>query len=161
MKKKTRKKTDRPPIEEETYGIEILEWELDYSFSIDVGQRVTGWPYWEHTSLKAHGKVIHPEKIKERNIDIIILGDRWKSLVLTKPEDYPGFEPKAVGSLTIRGKGSEYLGSVPYDGLNNILLLLQSRKINYLILTGKPLYRGRADIRSTRFSKDFTEDDWS
>lgn len=162
MKKKSRKKMGRPPREEEiTYGIEILDWMQDYSFSIDKDRQVTGGPYWEHTSFQLTGKLIHPEKLSEKTIEIIILGDRRESHILLSPADYPGFEPKGVGTLTIRGKQSDYLGSIPFDAINNILLLLQAEKIKYLILSGQPLYRGTASIRSIHFSKDFTDEDWS
>ncbi len=160
MKKKSRKKIGRPSIEEITYCVEILDWDMDYFFSIDVGRRVTDGPYWEHTSFKVNGKVVHPEKLSEKDIEVTILGDRRESHIVQKPEEYPDFQPKAVGRLTIRGKQREYLGSIPFDALNNIILLLQANKLKFIILSGPQLYRGTSSIRSIRFSKDFTREDW-
>lgn len=160
MRNQSRKKKGRPPIAEAmTYCIEILEWNLDYFFSIDKDKRVTGGPYWEHASFKVNGKLNHPEKLSGKDIEVTILCNRRESHIVLKPEEYHQFEPKAVGTLTIRGKQSDYLGSMPFDALNNILLLLQTDKVKFIILSGPPLYRGSSLIRSICFSKDFTSED--
>ena len=161
MKKKLRKRSGRPPMEEITYGIEIIDWELDYSFSVDKDQRVTGGPYWEHKSFKINGKLIHPDKLSGENIEVTILGDRSLIPLVQEPEKYHQVAPKSVGSLRIRGKQRDFLGWIPFDVFNNIIFLLQTDNIKFIILNGPPLYRGSSGIRSLRFSNDFTKEDWS
>jgi hypothetical protein len=119
--------------------------------------QISAGPYWEHTSLKMKGRFLYPEKLA-KPIQIIILGDRKKISALEKPEECR-YEPKAVGGLTVRGKESEFLGSVPFDAIQTLCLLLQAKKLKYIILSGEVLYRGSADIFSMHFQEHFSSED--
>ena len=156
MKKKA-KKTKSPKREERTYVIEIEDWSLSYSFSLDRHNEMSVGPYWEHASLEMKGTFAHPETLA-KPIQVIILGDREKISALEKPEEYR-YEPKAVGGLTVRGKASEFLGSVPFDAIQTLCLLLQAKKLKYLILSGQVLHRGSADIFSMHFQEHFSSED--
>ena len=156
MKKRTkRKKAARR--EESTYVIEIEDWDLSYSLSLDRHGKISIGPYWEHTSLEMKGRFLHPEALT-KPIQVIILGDREKISALEKPEEYR-YEPKAVGGLTVRGKASEFLGSVPFDAIQTLCLLLQAKKLKYLVLSGQVLHRGSADIFSMHFQEHFSSED--
>lgn len=143
-----------------TYCLEILDWELPYSFSINSTKKIVEGPYWEHASLKIKGKLVHPEGLADKIIEVVILGDRRLIPVLANPEKYDQYSPKAVGFLTIRGKERELICSIPFDVLSNIGILLHAGQIKYLVIDGHPLYRGTTDIRSINFSKDFVLEDW-
>jgi hypothetical protein len=158
MKKK--RKVGRKPIQESwTYCMEILDWEMSYFFSLPPKIDIVPGPFWEGTSLKIKGRLFQPEKYADRLITIDINGDRRLVPVMFSPENHD-YEPKAVGELTIRGKQSEFLGWVPFDILQSLILLLHGGKINFLILSGLPLYRGTADIKSIHFEKDYRAEDW-
>ncbi len=75
------------------------------------------------------GKLAYPEKLKDKEIEVTIMGNRSDSRVLNKPEDYHNFEPKAVGTMTIRGKQSELLLRVPFDALQMLCSLLNAARI--------------------------------
>lgn len=142
-----------------TYCVEVINWEMPYSFSVNFNKKLIEGPFWEHINLKIEGKLVYPEKFTDKNIQILILGDRRLSQVVQKPKDYHRYEPNSVGMLTLRGENREFLGSIPFDVLNGISIQLQSGKIKYLILNGSRLYQGKTEIRHMRFSKDFGSED--
>jgi hypothetical protein len=156
MKRRTRRK--KPVRREEcTYVIEIEDWNLSYSLSLDRYGKMSAGPYWEYTSLEMKGTFVHPETLA-KPIQVIILGDRDKISALEKPEEYR-YEPKAVGGLTVRGTESEFLGSVPFDAIQTLCQILQVRKLKYLVLSGQVLYRGSSDIFSMHFQEYFSSED--
>ena len=99
-----RNKQKSRPVEFSTYCIEILDWEIPYSFSLDAKRKFGLSPYWEHASLKITGKLTYPEKVAGKDISIVILGDRDEVAVINSPEKFTSCKPKAIGGLTIRGK---------------------------------------------------------
>ncbi len=82
------------------------------------------------------------------------MGDRKYSYVLQHPME-PAHEPKAIGGLTVRGKQSEIIGSVPHDSFQTLCLLLSLQKMKVIEITGEALYRGSADIHSIGFEKEY------
>jgi hypothetical protein len=160
MKKKNSKK-GRKSITEKTctYCIEILDWELPYSFSVNRHKDTISGPFWEHLSLKLTGKIFYPEKLTDKGIEINIIGDRRFIPLLEDPysKDY---EPESIGWITIRGKQSECSAWVPFDILHPLGSLLKGERIKFLIVSGQPLYRGHADIASIDFERDFNPADW-
>lgn len=161
MKRKSSRKKSRKPSRTEscTYAIEILDWELPYSFSVNFNKKMIDGPFWEHLHLTLKGKFVHPEKLANSTIESTLIGDRRLVSVVTTPEKYDQYEPISIGKLTVRGEQRESFGSIPFDVLNNINFQLQTGGIRFLVLGGQPLYRGSTDIRSIRFQKDFTEED--
>lgn len=158
MKKHTKKKKSAKR-EEWTYVIEIKDWDFSYSLAVNRMRDMIEGPYWEHTDLEVKGNIVRPEKLADREIVATIMADRRETRVLNKPEDYDQVEPKAVGGLTIRGKQSEYLGSVPFDAYQTLCSMISTGKIKYLVLSGQSLYRGDADIRSISFQAHFGPED--
>lgn len=158
MQKKTRRK--QPAKREScTYVIEIIDWDFSYMLSVNNNKKFLDGPYWEHTDLEMRGNIVYPEKLVGKEINVTIMADRMKARIMAKPEDYDQFEPKAVGGLTIRGKQSEYLGSVPFDAYQTLCPMLSAGKIKYLVLHGHALYRGDADIRSISFQEHYGPED--
>jgi hypothetical protein len=159
MKRKSKK--GRKSIQENTctYCIEILDWELQYHFSLNPNKDIIVGPYWEQMNLKMTGKLLEPKKLQGRLIQIDILGDREKVSVLENPEKYH-FEPRAVGILTAKKGHTEFSGFIPPDILPLIYFMLESGKTKILVLTGQSLYYGSADITSIYFEKDYNPRDW-
>jgi len=109
--------------------------------------------------IKIEGKLIHPKKLAEKNIKVNMIGSRQLVRVLEAPEKYQEFDPSSVGTLTIRGKQRELFGSIPFDVMGSIIPLIQSSKIKFIVLSGQELHYGKAEIKSTRFQKNFTDED--
>ena len=109
---------------------------------------------------KPEARIIQPEKLADKVIEIKVIGDRRYIPFLEDPESRD-YDPKAIGMLTIRGKQSECSVWVPFDMLHLVASLLLHDKTKFLILSGKPLYRGGADITSIHFEKDFDPSDWA
>ena len=137
-----------------TYSIEILDWDVSYSIQLTGDMKDTSWPFWEHARLTIKGKFLAPDKLAGRSIDVILLGSRNIIYVLEHPQETVQ-EPKAIGGLTVRGKQTEYLGSVPQDMFQTLCFLISEGKIKVLEVTGKALYRGSADISSISFEKEY------
>jgi hypothetical protein len=104
------------------------------------------------------GNFIHPDTLAGIQIQITILGDREKVQALEHPDECR-YEPKAVGSLKVKGKQSEFLGLVPFNAIQTLCILLQAGKLKYLVISGQELYRGSADIHSMRFQEHFGLED--
>lgn len=142
MPQRSRKKIGRPPIKEScVYAIEIVDWGMPYHFSVNRNKKVMDGPFWEHVDLQISGKFIHPEKLSNKTISVHMLGSRKLVSLVKKPEKYGSYEPNCVGGLTVRGDHGEFIGSIPFDALHNICLLLQAEQVKYLMLSGPPLYR--------------------
>jgi hypothetical protein len=158
--KKIRVKSKRARRREScTFVIEILDWDMSYSFSLDPERRITPGPYWEHASLNIQGRFVEPATLLDRTVEMIIIGDRRETFAAEKPEEVK-WTPKAIGGLIASKSQAEYLGSVPFDTLQLIVSLLGMGKIKFLILSGEALYRSRTDIKSIHFEKDFISDAW-
>jgi len=142
-----------------TYAIEILDWEPSYFRSVNINKHLIEGPFWENLDIKIEGKLIHPKKLAEKNIEVTMIGSRQLVRVLEEPEKYQGFDPSSVGTLTIRGKQRELFGSIPFDVMGSISSLLQSGKIKFIVLSGHALYHGKAEIKSIRFQRDFGPED--
>jgi len=155
-KNKNKKSVKR---EEWTYVIEIRDWDFSYMLAVNNNKKVLDGPYWEHTDLEMRGAIAYPAKLAGKEINVTIMANRMEARVMTKPEDYDQFEPRAVGGLTIRGKQSEYLGSLPFDAYHTICTMLGVGKIKCLVLHGEALYRGDAAIRSITFQEHYGPED--
>ena len=89
-----------------TFRIENLE--LSYSLRVDRSRCAQG-PYSEHLELSVDGTIIAPEKLQCRRGPLIFLGDRRMTRDLENPIE-PWTQPLCVGTLTICGETTGYLG---------------------------------------------------
>lgn len=142
-----------------TYFIEVIEWELPYSYSVNRHKVVEG-PIWEHVSLTIKGKFLKPVKLAEKTIDFNLIGDRRLAEALRDIEKFnPQWEPSFVGTLNVRGAYREYIGSLPFDILPQLAFLLHAGGIKYVTLSGTQLHYGSAEISSIRFDKELSPED--
>ncbi|MEJ2034550.1 MAG: hypothetical protein P8Y63_16295 [Deltaproteobacteria bacterium] len=147
MARTSKKKQKKAPQEYETYCIQIADWEAPYSLSLESGRLGPG-PYWEYASIRIKGIVIHPQKIAGKELDLTFLGRREIAAALSK------------ASHTVRGTQQYGFLSLPFDAFPLITGLLAAGRYKYVILHGKALYYGSADIRSINFEPNFNEDEW-
>ena len=66
---------------------------------------------------------------------------------------------RGVGTLTFRGQRSEYLGSVPFDALWNVVLAALKGGFRFIYLHGAAMKNGTARIRSIGFYEEFDMED--
>lgn len=143
----------------DSYPVKILDWQTKYSLHLNKPPVLHLGPLWEYGNIDIQGELIAPEKVEGRNISIVLLADRKEDLVLAEPKKYDA-EWSGVGSLSSRGNNIDYLGSVPFSAFEFILNMLQAGKFKYIILHGKSLRYGKANITSISFSEDFAPDDY-
>ena len=67
--------------------------------------------------------------------------------------------PNEVGTLTLRGKQSDYLGTLPYDAASTLPLMVLAGGYRFIYLSGPPMYRGSSRIGSSSFYRDFDPND--
>lgn len=155
--KGVRKRGSRKP-EYQSYIFRVENPEVNYGLSIDR----KGWtegPYWEHVEILARGTIISPVNVQGRQGDLTFLGDRRLTRDLDNPIESRS-QPLAVGTLTIRGGTTSFLGSLPQDVLWHLLALLSSGEIKMIVLHGEALYRGSAKILDVHFEREVDPEEW-
>lgn len=144
--------------EYQSYIFRVENPEVSYGLSIDR----KGWtdgPYWEHFELSVRGTIVSPESVQGRQGTLTFLADRR----ITRDLDHPiesRSQPIAVGTLTVWGGTTSYLGSLPNDALWHLLAALTRGEIQMLALHGEALYRGSAKILNVHFEREIDPKDW-
>ena len=144
--------------EHQSYIFRIEDSEAGYSFATDHNQWTAG-PYWEHLELSIAGTIVVPEGLQGRRCTLSFLGDRRISRALDSPAD-SRIEPLCVGTLTIWGQTTSYLGSLPHDVIWHVLAALAGGNIRMLALHGERLYRGKAKIQTVHFGREIDPEEW-
>jgi hypothetical protein len=146
----------RPAEEWGSFLFEIEKAHPHYSFGN--GSRFDRTAFSEHFHPEWDAVCIAPEKFKGRKTRFTIIGDRsderdlWEQKLAD--ENHSG-----VGTLTFRGERSEYLGSVPFDALWNVVHATISGGLRFIYLHGAALRRGTARMTSIGFYEEFDVED--
>ena len=147
----------RRPVEEwGSYLFEINHIRPHYSFGN--GSRFDRTAFSEHLHPEWEATCQAPDKFKGRMTKFTLIGDRsderdqWEQ----KPADE---HHSGVGTLTFRGQRSEYLGSLPFDPLWNIVLASISGGFKFIYLHGSAIKHGTARIASIGFYQEFDLED--
>jgi hypothetical protein len=147
----------RQPIEE--WGSFLFEIEKAHPhYSFGNGSRLDRTAYSEHFHPEWDATCIAPDKFKGRLTRFTIIGDRsderdlWEQKLAD--ENHSG-----VGTLTFHGQRSEYLGSVPFDALWNVVLASLAGGIRFIYLHGAAIKRGTARMTSIAFYEEFDIED--
>lgn len=151
---KKKKKLHRPQEEYCTYLIEITDFNVRYSFSLNRGKRWNPGPYSEYSAIQIIGKLHEPAKILGREIKCTIYGSREHDRKLNEPEKYDGENDSLVGYVTA---GKDYCGFtswVPSSIIFGIGQMIQTKEFQFLELHGKPLFRNEANIHDITFTKE-------
>jgi len=69
------------------------------------------------------------------------------------------FKASAVGTLTFRGKTSQYLGGLPFDALVHLQAMLAANKLKFIWLTGARMSHGSATIARISFDTEIEDAD--
>jgi hypothetical protein len=156
--KKKQKKPKKKVIEYWTYVVEIMDWELTYSFSLTEREEDKLYPYSEFLHLEIKGLIKEPAKYAGLEMDATIMGDRD---ILPDKNDNSYFErkPLGVGSLNLRGEYRKFLGFIPFDTLPILSEMLDSKNIQYFYLHGPKPHYGSTIIQSIHFYKKRDPDD--
>ena len=148
----------RPKEEYCTFVVEVIEWELPYLFSIHHDSKHYPSPYTEYLHLQVKGIIREPKKHGGKEIDLTFIGDR--SIVPEINNLSSDSKPNRVGTINIRGEYRRFIGSIPFDSLQVIAPMLESKRLRFLELHGLSLYRGEAVTKSIRFFKDYDPEEW-
>ena len=157
---KTKGKRPRRSSEQayQSFIFRIEDWEPSYSFGLNRSRYFEG-PYSEYLDIALKGVFLSPEKAKDRRATLRVLADRRETHAVADPANSE-WEPRCVGTLTIRGARTDYLGSLPYDAMWGLIDLLSQGTIRMLDLHGRALYRGKAEIETMHFAHDIDPEDW-
>jgi hypothetical protein len=153
-----RKVRQSSSTEYQSFTLLIDGWEPSYSFGLNHSRYFEG-PYWEHLELLLKGVFLSPAKVKNRCAVLTLLADRREMRAVADPAS-SRLEPVCVGTLTIRGGRTDFLGSVPYDAMWGLVSILSCGAIRMLNLHGRALYRGKAKIETIHFARDIDPENW-
>jgi hypothetical protein len=142
----------------QSYIFRIDNSELSYSLRVDRSRWAEG-PYSEHLDLSIDGTIVVPEKLQGRRGSLTFLGDRRMTRDLDNPIE-SRTQPLCVGTLTIWGETTSYLGSLPNDMIWHLFGSLSRGEIRMLALHGEALYRGQAKILTVHFEREINPEDW-
>lgn len=124
-----------------------------FSYSFGSSSHLFDDPNSEYLHPSFFAACFWPEKYNGREVEFCFIGSRRRAAEMQSPapackNDGP------VGSLTMRGKSNEFLGSLPFDAAIHVNQLLALNAVHFITLTGAPLYRGRSEIRYFSFDSD-------
>lgn len=140
-----------------SYIFRIASWEPAYHLAVNDGRLHPG-PYWEHAAIELTGECLAPAKVAGRTGRLTFMGRREQSRELEQPPD-SDWKPLGVGTLTIRGERTEFLGSIPFDALWGLIAVLPTGTLRFVDLYGERQRYGGAKIRSIRFCRELDPDD--
>ena len=157
-KREIKKKTRKTAEEYTTFIVEVVGWELPYSFSLNHNAKHSPSPYSEHLHLHVKGVLREPKKLEGKEIELTFIGDR--SIVPEINNESSEYKPNRVGTMMMRGENKQFIGSIPFDSLQLISPMLESKRLIFIALHGLSPYRGEAATTSIRFFKDYDPEEW-
>lgn len=153
--RKTRRK--RRPVEE--WGSFLFAIEKVHShYSFGDGSHLDRTAYSEYLHPEVEATCVAPEKFKGRTTRFTLIGDRSDERDLWSQTYALDKHEAGVGTLTFRGERSEYLGSVPFDALWNVVAAILAGGFRFIYLHGAAMKHGSARIKSIGFYEEFDLD---
>jgi hypothetical protein len=107
---KRKKKRARKTEEYCSYVVEITDWGLANSFSMNWNEKLFDGPYFETLNLEVNGLIRTTVKYACRSIHATFLGDRR---LPPDPCDQESVnrKPRCMGMITLGGETREFLGA--------------------------------------------------
>jgi hypothetical protein len=139
-----------------SYLFEIVQLHSHYSFAR--GGRLTPTAFAEYLHPEIDATCLTPEKLSGRSTRFTLIGNRRLEYDLWMQTRAPEHEA-GVGTLTMRGGQSSYLGVLPYDATWRLSPVILSGGFRDIYLHGAALHRGTAGIHSIGFYEEFDLDD--
>lgn len=153
--RKTRRK--RRSVEE--WGSFLFAIEQVHShYSFGDGSRLDRTAFSEYFHPEIEATCMAPEKYKGRLTRFTLIGDRSDERDLRAQTFATEKHDVGVGTLTFRGERSEYLGSVPFDALWNVVSTMLAGGLHFIYLHGAVMKNGSARIKSIGFYEEFDLD---
>lgn len=155
----TGKRTPKRTETLESFLFKIESISPDYNLGVG-NPRFDRGAYSEHAHTEIITTCLAPKRFAGRVTTFTLLGERSISEELRKP-DRTIQRPLGVGTLTMRGNRSEYLGSVPLDALLSLTQPVLAGGLKYISLAGLR-DRGTSAIRMNyiAFRRDVDLDDY-
>lgn len=151
------RKLKKPRMEtSENYLFQIEK--LRSHYSVSGGSKFQPTAYDEYLQPNLEAVCLFPSKLKDREVQFTLIGDRQIEQDLWMQKPAPKNE-NGVGTLTMRGAQSRYVGSMPYDALWRIQPLILAGGIRFIYLHGAAMFRGEARIGLIGFYDEFDLDD--
>ena len=138
-----------------SYLFEIESARPSYLFGSFLRAREQSFGEYLHPRIDAVCKA--PAKLSGRVTLFTLIGDREINRRLSLGELAPS--TMGVGTLTMRGTKSEYLGQVPHDAAWQIVSAIRGGAFKFIVLHGAALSNGRARIQSIGFDEKFDPDE--
>lgn len=135
----------------QTYVFQIDEVRPSYSLGLNEG-RSLGGTYDEYLHIEFIATCISPQKYEARQTRLLFMGIRSLAAELAGSND--AASPLCVGSLTMRGDRSEYLGSIPFDAALAVPQFALAGGARIIYLHGTAMRYGSARIRYAAFYRD-------
>lgn len=152
-KKKTSTRRKPKPPSHVFYVTTIDDW--DWSLSFGVGDVRSGeGAYHDFRHLLLRGRLLRPEDPKVREVEIWLLPD-----CQLNQENWPGSQPRAVGSVEIYRGRFKALLRLPANALAPTLQGLASNRLCYVVLNTERPSRGRALVESYSLERTVDEED--
>lgn len=152
MAKKRRKKKEEH--ENETYEIEINDWEVAYRFGLNaLPKDLVRGVYWEYSKLILAGKILSPvvekaSKVRIEMTDEPQMDDHWKSKPTIISAEATGYMQIPRGDDTLT-----FYCSIPSRFLQNITLAVHSGKIQFVSISSTKLKSRQGTISSVTLSR--------
>ena len=127
------------------------------TYSFGAGSSFHDGPYDEYSLIEILATCLQPLKLEGRLTRFVLVGDRQLMAMLNKENPPPG-KAEVVGSLTMRGKVSEFRCRVPWDMAIYVPSLVSAGAIKYIDVIGASMFRGICDAYSITFDA-YDEDD--
>ena len=140
-----------------TFLFSIEKVRAHYSFGD--GSRLDRTAFSEHFHPEVEAACLAPEKYSGRVTQFTLIGDRSDERDLRSQAHALEKHESGVGTLTFRGDRSEYLGSVPFDALWNVIATMSAGGFRFIYLHGAAIRNGSARIKSIGFYEEFDLDD--
>lgn len=153
-----KKKAVKQQIVAETFVFRIETIFPDYSFTIG-HERFGDGDYAEHSQTKINATCLIPHRFEGRATTLTLLGSRQIIDKISKRSPVSGYTPN-IGSLTMRGQRSEYLGSIPFDAALALPAITLLGGFKFISLSGISTRGGKIQINYMSFFTEFDSDDY-
>lgn len=124
-------------------------------YSFGDGSRLDRTAYSEQFQPEIEACCVAPEKFKDRMTRFTLIGDRSNECDLWVQTYALEKHEAGVGTLTFRGDRSDYLGSLPFDALWNVVATALAGGFRFIYMHGAPVKNGSARIKSISFYEEF------
>lgn len=138
------------------YTVSVEDWDFSYHFSLEMQKHRPG-PYWEHSSVTIHGKIVEPVIKDKLDAALWIMGDT--DLDNHHGQEHRDHAPLAVGPINTRGEMLTGLFSIPLRALAQLVPVLASGKVWEIQMNGTRLKWRKALIHSFGVSTTVEDDD--